>query len=158
VGGGDSGSTLDGSAVSAGHALYLIGGAGDNILLAGSGSNTLDGGGTSDKFVFSDITTGTRITNFAGNRDAIVLRNSGFDLGVDDGQGTSSYQPLDPSVFSLATDGSFTTIAQRFSYDQATGQLFYAANGSATPAGSVQTVVTLDSNPALGLSNVLFTS
>ena len=64
----------------------------------------------------------------AGN-DSLVFRNSGFDLGVDDGKGTSAPQAIAASLFSPNTNGTFATTDNRFAYNQSNGDLFYAAHG-----------------------------
>ena len=168
VGGGDSGNTIDGSQVSAGDMLYLIGGpgndtlkggAGTDVLITGGGTDTLSGGGANGVTYFVLTSAGgSTAVNFFHGLDFLVFQKAGFDLGIDDSQATGGYQQLDASVFSTSNNGAFTTIGQRFAYDQSSGQLLYAPNGSATPTGSVSIAATLTGSPTVTLTDLLFTS
>jgi hypothetical protein len=82
----------------------------------------------------------------ASPTDELVFSNAGFGLRL--AGATRTPKPLPSSVFVADATGSFTTTAQRFAYDTTTGQLFYDAHGSASPA-SRQLVVTLAGRPHL---------
>jgi hypothetical protein len=59
------------------------------------------------------------------------------------------------ALFVADKTGAFTTKTQRFAYDTTTGQLFYDAHGSATPA-SRPLVVTLVGHPQLAAADFFF--
>ena len=92
----------------------------------------------------------------AGN-DSLVFRNSGFDLGVDDGKGTSAPQAIAASLFSPNTNGTFATTDNRFAYNQSNGDLFYDAQGS-TLGSTSYLVGDLTNHPHLTAANLFFVS
>lgn len=152
VNGGANGNTIDASSVTGTNDLVFVGGAGDDIIQP-STTATMTGGAGNNQFTFADIGTRT-ITDFgasAGNE--LVLRNSGFNLGVDNGLGTATPQHLDASVFVADAGGVFTTPGQRFAYDPTSGTLYYDANGSGTPF-SKSAVVTLTDHATLSAGNL----
>jgi hypothetical protein len=94
--------------------------------------------------------------SFARN-DELVFRATGFDLGVDNGLGTATPQPIAANLFSSHTDGTFATPDNRFAYDGGTGRLYYDADGS--NAGSTPVLLAnLGSHAHLGAANLFFTS
>ncbi|HEV2335404.1 MAG TPA: hypothetical protein VGS13_07900, partial [Stellaceae bacterium] len=132
----------------------LTGGAGADIFYAG-GKTKMTGGGGGNRFTFAHIGTNT-ITDFAASSsNMIVLRDSGFNLGIDDGMGTGSAQHLAASVFIANSTGSFTTTSQRFAYNKTTGALRYSADGSGSASSAV---VVLSGHPSLsaGASGQMF--
>jgi Ca2+-binding RTX toxin-like protein len=155
--GGAAGNTVDDSSVTGANQLVFTGGAGNDIIVAGS-VTTMTGGGGANQFTFADIGT-NGITDFAASAsNKIVLRDSGFNLGVDEGLGTASLQHLAAGVFVANAGGTFTTTSQRFAYNTTTGALSYSASGSGS-AGSA--VAVLAGHPALaagGAGQVFFTS
>jgi Ca2+-binding RTX toxin-like protein len=152
--GGAAGNTVDDSAVTGANQLVFTGGAGNDIIVAGS-RTTMTGGAGANQFTFAHIGT-NGITDFAASAsNEIVLRNSGFNLGVDQGHGTTSPQHLTASVFVANSSGAFTNTGQRFAYNTTTGALSYSASGSGS-AGSA--VVVLAGHPTLaaGLAGHVF--
>lgn len=135
-----------------------MGGGGADILTAGQHAK-LTGGGA-DQFVFAtpgstaspDANT---ITDFAHGRDRIVFRDAGFALGIDEGKGTASPQPIANSLFSPDTNGAFATTANRFAYNTETSVLFYDADGAGTAHAS-QPIATLTTHPTLTAGDLFF--
>ncbi|WP_159718837.1 CAP domain-containing protein [Geminicoccus flavidas] len=78
--GNSMGNILKGNGV----ASYLDGGAGDDVLVASKGSQTLKGGAGDDQFVFETAGSGRRVTDFEPGEDQIDLRDlfEDFDGGV----------------------------------------------------------------------------
>jgi Ca2+-binding RTX toxin-like protein len=134
----------------------LTGGAGADIFFAG-GKTKMTGHGGANRFTFADIGANT-ITDFAASAsNMIVLRDSGFNLGIDEGLGTGSAKHLAASVFVANSTGSFTTTGQRFAYNKTTGALRYDKDGSGG-SFSASTVVVLSGHPSLsaGTSGKIF--
>jgi Ca2+-binding RTX toxin-like protein len=102
--------------------------------------------------------------SFASN-DELVFSNAGFNLGVDNGKSKGSFgfdhlqppHPIDASLLSPNTNGTFATTGNRFAYNQSTGQLFYDAQGS-TAGSTVHQVATLTNHPTLTAANLFFTN
>ena len=140
VNGGSVGDTIDDSAVTGANKLVFAGGAGADIIKAGA-TATMAGGGGANQFIFSAVGNHT-ISDFATSAsNAIVFRNSGFDLGVDNGQGSGF---LDASLFVANTTGTFTTTSQRFAYNTTGGGLFYDPDGSGTQFGKTAVALLSD--------------
>jgi Ca2+-binding RTX toxin-like protein len=116
----------------------LIGGAGNDTLDGGLGNDRLTGGGGNDTFLF-DTALGPnnvdRIGEFSPGSDTIALDHTVFS-GLTVGQ-------LSASAFSL---GSPSGTDAQIVYNQATGALFYDANGT---AGSSTQFATVAGGPAL---------
>jgi hypothetical protein len=127
----------------------------DTIILGNGKYNVTAGNGSPDLFIYT--TPSALLTmSYAGN-DALVFRNSGFDLGVDNGLGTLSLQTIAAALFSPNTDGTFATAANRFAYNAANGDLYYDASGSA--AGSSRVLIAdLTNHPHLTAASLFFTS
>ena len=123
----------------------LLGNAGANILDGKGGADTLAGSAGADGFAFTTALGG-------GNVDRIGDFQSGVDkLRLDDalfaGIGT-------PGAFNAAAFVTGSTAADgndRIVYNQATGQLFYDADGSG--AGAALLFATLDAHPVLAASD-----
>ena len=111
----------------------LVGGGGNDSLHGGLGADRMTGGAGADSFVFDTaITLGANvddIVDFAHRRDHIVLAPSVFAALAD-------FFTFRPSQFVAGT--SAQTRAQHIIYDQATGDLFYDADGSRHGAMAVQ--------------------
>jgi hypothetical protein len=156
VEGGDSGNTLDESEVSASNAAILIGGAGDDTLIAGQHAIMTDGG--ADLFEFK--TTGSTaspdhktITDSAEGADKIVFSYFGFRLKLPDASATAKL--LRAGLFAANATGGFGTAAQRFAYDTTNGRLYYDAQGN--QAGSSRLLVaSLTGHPDLTAGQVFF--
>lgn len=130
-------------------------GNGNNELVLGSGTyNVTDGTGT-NLFVLSSPQSVLDV--LFTSKDELVFKNSGFDLGADNGLGTWPPQPIASSLFSSKTNGTFASPANRFAYNSATGQLFYDAQGN-TPGSTSFEIADLTNRPHLSAGNLLFTS
>lgn len=108
----------------------LNGGEGDDRLYGRGGVDQLAGGEGSDTFVFDTAPSfGVRKTlvDFNPDEDVLWVHNATFGLG---GFATGA---LSASRFHLGQDAASShaqTAQQRFIYNQATGQLYYDADGS----------------------------
>ncbi len=160
---GNSGNTVSAATLPSSDAIIVHAGGGTDTLTGGAGADIfyadgktkMTGGGGANRFTFADIGTNT-ITDFAASSsNMIVLRDSGFNLGIDDGMGTGSAQHLAASVFVANSTGSFTTTGQRFAYNKTTGALRYSHDGSGSASSAV---VVLSGHPSLsaGASGQMF--
>ena len=138
----------------AGHETVSLGG-GNNTLILTTGTYDVSAGKGTDLFEFTGPQALLNLS-FASN-DALVFRATRFDLGVNNGLGTATPQPIAASLFSSHTDGTFATPDNRFAYDSAAGTLYYDAQGS-TPGSTSFAVAHLTNHPHLGASNLFFTS
>ncbi len=119
----------------------LSGGAGDDFLDGGAGLDALIGGPGRDIFFFaSTAQAGDTISDFSPVDDIFYFENSGFGAGV--GTGTLAQAGVDFVLGSTATRANETLI-----YQQATGQLFWDANG--TRSGGSTLIATLTNKPVL---------
>ena len=144
--GGAAGNTVDDSAVTGTNKLIFTGGAGNDIIVAGS-TTIMTGGAGANQFTFAHIGYNV-ITDFAASAsNEIVLRKSGFNLGIDENLANGSPQHLTASVFVASPTGAFTSVNQRFAYNMTTGALRYAAYGSGSGSRSI---VGLTGHPTLG--------
>ena len=135
--GGSAGDTLRGDS----GVNFLQGLAGDDFLDGGAGVDTLTGGPGLDTFFFAGTAqAGDTIGDFSPVDDVFRFENSGFGAGV--GTGTLAQAGVD-FVLGLAATGANETLI----YNQATGQLFWDANG--TGAGGVTLVANLTNKAVL---------
>ncbi|WP_054156230.1 M10 family metallopeptidase [Rhizobium sp. AAP43] len=107
----------------------LIGGTGNDWLAGGLGNDTLTGGAGADRFFFAETGAGNadQIMDFDVNADRIVLDDlvfSEIDLGA-----------LLESAF--GTGSQATTADQRILHDQASGALYYDADGNGAAAAVI---------------------
>jgi serralysin len=130
-----------------GGADFLSGEAGNDIIYGGVGNDTLYGGADADRFVFDTALNATTnvdaIMDFAVNVDDIVLNQTIFAgiVGSFDNEfqiGTAANDNLD-----------------RIIYNQATGQLFYDANGSINGATDQILFATVTAGTALTVNDFL---
>jgi Ca2+-binding RTX toxin-like protein len=161
IDGGDSGNTIDSSALTGTNAIAayagpgtdtITGGAGNDAFFAG-GNTSMTGNGGTNVFVFAATGVTNQITDFAASvSNEIALSNFGFALGL--GNSTATPQPLPAALIGGLTAGTFTTSAQRFAYNQSTGQLLFDADGNG--AASSQVVATLTGDPVVNASQLFF--
>jgi Ca2+-binding RTX toxin-like protein len=121
---------------------YLIGNEGANVLDGGDGADIMLGYGGADIFAFTTMPGG-------GNLDTIVDFVQGVDrIALDDAvfAGLGGPGPLDANAF--VTGAAALDADDRLIYNQATGQLFYDADGSG--AGAAVHFATLQGAPPLG--------
>ena len=122
------------------HGQEVLGNNGNNYLDGGGGADTLIGYGAADTFGFTTALGG-------GNVDRIVDFEAGLDrIGLDDaifaGIGAGSFNPNAFRLGATAQDAD-----DRILYDQATGQLFYDADGNG--AGAAVLFATLNAGTVL---------
>jgi Ca2+-binding RTX toxin-like protein len=114
----------------------VYGGAGADYLFGKEGSDRLHGGAGSDRF-YVDTALGAgnvdTILDFAGSEDTFMLYRGVFG-------GLSATGPLGESAFAFGTAASDAT--DRIVYDQATGRIFYDADGSGAGASMLFAQVT----------------
>ena len=146
----------------------ITGGSGSNTLRGGAGSDTLvagrstamTGGADADWFLFTTpgslaAPDANKVADFGHAVDRMGFRDAGFNLGVDEGKGTATLQPIATSLFSTRPDGTFATTGNRFAYNKATGALYYDANGSGSGSSRLL-VATLTTHPTLTASDIFF--
>ena len=127
----------------------LSGGTGDDLLVGGASGDTLTGGSGADTFRFDLLeTTANRdtIRDFNHSVDHIELVRSAFAGLAADPAGV-----LRAAEFALGA--AATTASQRLIYDQATGNLWYDADGSGASA-AIQLAL-LSTRPLLGAEGIL---
>ena len=127
----------------------LSGGAGADILEGGRGNDTLTGGTGADAFVFRGTPAAgdtDTITDFSSAQgDTIQLSNAAFgNLGLGLG-------PLSPSAFAIGS--AATSASDRIIYDNATGALYFDADGNG--AGAAVHFATLNGTPVLAASDFI---
>ena len=103
----------------------LSGGDGADVLAGGLGNDVLDGGAGADSFQFDSALSATanvdRIAGFVAADDTILLNRAVFTgIGADGALAASAFQ-----IGVAANDA-----ADRIVYDQASGRIFYDADGS----------------------------
>jgi Ca2+-binding RTX toxin-like protein len=130
-------------------AIKGTGNALNNQITGNGASNVLTGGAGNDSFVFNTLLRSTNIdtiTDFVHGADKIVLDDAIFSLGM---YVPASGTALDPGRFQLgaAADSYF----DRIIYNQATGALFYDADGYGG-AAAIQ-IATIGSKPVLDASD-----
>jgi uncharacterized repeat protein (TIGR03803 family) len=150
VAAGGKGDSLSEAAVSAADRAILRGGAGADILIAGRHA-ALTGGGGNDRFeltVRGSPATPDRntIADFEHGADKLGLAEAGFGLGT---------APVAATLFRANPTGAFTTAAQRFAYNSATGVLRFDADGKGS-GSSPLTIATLGGHPTLSAGDLFF--
>jgi len=108
----------------------LFGLDGDDVLVGGAGVDQLTGGAGADTHVFADALGPTNIDlifGFASGTDRIHLDNAVFTALGDGALAAGAFQ-----LGSTAVDGD-----DRILYDQASGRLYYDADGNGAAASAV---------------------
>jgi Ca2+-binding RTX toxin-like protein len=96
------------------------------------------------------------VADFNPTTDDFVFSNAGFDLGADNGKGTSTPQPIAASLFSSSSSNdAFTSSVQRFAYSMSSGNLYYSHDGN---AGDAVLVANLSNHAALTAQDIMFTA
>ena len=126
------------------HDNVITGGTGNDILRGGLGADTLIGGAGNDRHLFDSAIGG-------GNIDAILGFASGSDrIWLDDSVFTQlGTGPLAANAFVIGTGAGDAD--DRILYDQASGALYYDADGNG--AGAAVQFATLSGAPALAASD-----
>lgn len=125
----------------------IIGNAGSNIIDGGGGSDILTGGAGADSFIFNSPPTNNdvvTITDFEPSIDVLMLNTNSFN-GLQIGS-------LSTAQFEANSTGEATSETVRFSYDTATGKLWYDPDGN----GQASPFHFADLSPELALSNADF--
>jgi serralysin len=93
----------------------------------------LNGGAGADVFVFSTVAGVGNVDRIAGfvSADQIEIENAVFTGLID------TNTPLTAGAFAFNNSGLATEAGHRIIYQTTTGFVFYDADGSAGPAGSV---------------------
>ena len=141
--GGSGANTLGEAGVAAADRAALRGGAGADTLIAGRNA-LLTGNGGQDRFELTTpgsaaVPDKNTIADFAHGVDRLGLSEAGFGLGA---------APSAATLFQANATGAFTTAAQRFAYDTASGALSYDADGSGH-ASAPELIASLTGPPAL---------
>ena len=127
-------------------ANYLIGNAGANVLDGKGGNDVLQGREGADAFAFTTALGANNVDNildFSAADDTIRLENNGVFITLGDGA-------LAPGVFALGTAAQDAD--DRIIYDQATGRLFFDADGTAGDAVVVH-FATLQGAPGISAND-----
>lgn len=107
----------------------IDGGTGNDVIYGGTGGDVITGGSGNDQFVFDSELGSTNLdtlTDFSVADDTILLDEDIFTaLGV---VGTSTGAALTASTFQLGTAAN--DAEDRIIYDQASGKLYYDADGT----------------------------
>ena len=123
----------------------ISGGEGDDFITGSNGTDILTGGEGSDRFVYlSPSEGGDTITDFAQGTDKIAVVSAVFGGGLPVGE-------LPESRFSLGSGA--TTSEQRFTFNDASSELFYDADGSG--AATPQLVATLTDVSNLSAGDIM---
>jgi Ca2+-binding RTX toxin-like protein len=132
----------------------------NNLIIGNSVNNTLTGGAGNDEYKFGAGTLGSTasvtsvfgtdtITDFKSAEDRLSLSNITFTAVTADANGFIT------NFASVATDVLAETNAAAIVYSQATGKLFYNANGAATGFGLTGgNFATLTGKPAILASDI----
>ncbi len=125
----------------------IDGGAGNDTIYGGAGKNSLTGGEGADTFVYLKGDGVSTITDFATGSDKLQISAATFK-GLTSGA-TVTLETVNNANYksgqiAINSDSNFV-------YNQATGNLYYDADGSATKSKPVLIeTLGVDSHPALG--------
>jgi hypothetical protein len=124
----------------------LFGGAGDDTLSGGAGRDGMTGGAGADTFVFDtapDRTNVDRVSDFVHLQDKLAFSAATF----------AALSPGALSADTLALGTAATTANQHLIYDQASGSLWYDADG--VGGAAQQLVATLTNHAQLSALDLL---
>ena len=124
---------------------YLIGNAGVNVLDGKAGNDTLHGREGADTYAFTSVLGANNvdvILGFSSADDTILLENNGVFIGLAGGA-------LNPNAFLIGTAAQDSS--DRIVYDQATGRLFFDADGNGL--GAQIQFARLDGAPIISASD-----
>ncbi len=113
----------------------LNGGGGNDVLIGNSGSHVMTGGADNDTFAFLQTTDGPgQITDFntTTQHDRIAISANGFGGGLTAGIDVSS-------TFETTADGQFSGFAV-FNFDTSNNTLYFSADGGVTSPVAVLAV------------------
>ena len=119
----------------------IIGNAGANVLDGKGGNDTLQGREGADSYAFTSVLGAgnvDKILGFSAADDTILLENNGVFVGLAVGA-------LNPNAFVIGTAAQDSS--DRIVYDQATGRLFFDADGNG--AGAQIQFALLDGAPII---------
>ena len=123
----------------------LLGTAADEVFVGYDGNDTLTGGAGDDTFYFENLGEGTDvITDFGVGADQIRVYQPNFSTDLELGV---------LAIENFALGSSATTADHRFIYDQATGALYFDADGVGG-ADQVQ-IATLSNNVSLSNTDIM---
>ncbi len=108
----------------------LFGGAGNDTLVGGAGADALTGGAGADTFVIATPGEADTIADFEAGIDTIELAGAAFDAAAG---------ALDPDAFHAGAAAE--DAEDRIVYDQATGQLWFDADGAGAASPVLLAVV-----------------
>src|SRR5918993_5503247 len=125
----------------------MSGNAGNDWVRGGTGNDQVSGGGGQDSFAFADFgaTNADVLTDFAGGWDNIHLDISAFTALGSTGRFVSG-----DARFRLGTAAQDAD--DRIIYNQATGQLWYDADGNG--AGAAQLIATLSNRSSMSATDI----
>ena len=125
----------------------MSGNNGNDWVRGGTGNDQVSGGGGQDSFAFHDFgaTNADVLTDFAGGWDNIQL-----DLNAFTALGSTGRFAAGDARFRLGTAAQDAD--DRIIYNQATGQLWYDADGNG--AGAAQLVATLQAGTTVVASDI----
>lgn len=134
----------------------MDGGAGNDALLGGQGNDTLTGGDGSDRFTFSGLKLGVdAITDFTVGSDKLILSKAIFSA-LASGVGSGFQRSSD--FTQVGNDSDVARSNALVVYSEATGTLFYNANGAAGGFGDGGQVASLTNTPILSSSDFVVTT
>jgi Ca2+-binding RTX toxin-like protein len=108
----------------------LFGGAGNDTLVGGAGADALTGGAGADTFVIATPGEADTIADFEAGIDTIELAGAAFGAAAG---------ALDPDAFHAGAAAE--DAEDRIVYDQATGQLWFDADGAGAASPVLLAVV-----------------
>lgn len=127
----------------------LNGGEGSDILIGGVGRDITSGGSGNDRFVLNDLSTFNTdtITDFTVGSDKIVLDTDVF----------TAFAGASVSAPEFTFGNKATTKLQRLIFDQATGILYYDADGSSSGKAK-RAIATFSNGAVLGTGDFILSS